>query len=105
VAFMLEGNDFEIHDLGIDVPSEKFVEAIRKVQPGIVAMSGFLTMAFDQMKATVEAIRAAGLRDGVRIMIGGAPMDDAVTKYIGADAFGADASAAVRIAKSWVKGV
>jgi methanogenic corrinoid protein MtbC1 len=104
VAFMLEGNEFEVHDLGVDVPPEKFVEAIRAGRPGIVGMSGFLTLAFDQMKATVEAIRAAGLRDDVRIMIGGAPMDDAVARYVGADAYGRDATAAVRLAKAWVEG-
>ncbi len=102
VAFMLEGSDFEVHDLGVDVSAERFVEAIGQRRPEIVAMSGFLTLAFDQMRATVGAIQAAGLRKGVRIMIGGAPMDEAVTKYIGADAYGPDASAAVRLAKAWV---
>jgi methanogenic corrinoid protein MtbC1 len=104
VAFMLDANDFEIHDLGVDVPAEKFVEKIKEVQPEIVGMSGFLTLAFDQMKDTVEAIRSAGLREQVKIMIGGAPMDEKVARYIGADAFGADASAAVNLAKGWMGG-
>jgi methanogenic corrinoid protein MtbC1 len=102
VAFMLDGNDFEVHDLGVDVPEGRFVEAIRKIRPQIVGMSGFLTLAFDQMKATVAAIANAGLRGGVKIMIGGAPMDEAAVKYVGADAYGPDASAAVRLAKGWV---
>jgi len=104
VGFMLDVNNFEVHDLGVDVPTVKFVEAIRDVKPDIVGMSGFLTMAFDQMKVTVDAIKEAGLRDHVKIMIGGAPMDDAAAVYIGADAFGEDASAAVKLAKDWMGG-
>jgi methanogenic corrinoid protein MtbC1 len=102
VAFMLDCNRFEVHDLGVDVPAARFVEKIRETGAPIVGMSGFLTLAFDQMKATVDAIKAAGLRDSVKIMIGGAPMDDSVARYVGADAFGSDASAAVRLAKGWV---
>ena len=105
VAFMLDVNNFEIHDLGVDVPAEKFIEKIKEVKPQIVGLSGFLTLAFDQMKATVEAMQRAGVRDSVKVMIGGAPMDEAVAKYIGADAYGTDASAAVRLAKSWVGGM
>lgn len=104
VSFMLEVNQFEVHDLGIDVPAEKFVEAIKETQPNVVGLSGFLTMGFDQMRVTVEAIKEAGLRDKVKIMIGGAIMDDDAAQYIGADAYGADASAAVKLAKSWTGG-
>ncbi len=102
VAFMLEVNGFEVHDLGVDVPAATFVAKIQEVQPEIVGMSGFLTLAFDQMKRTVEAIEKAGLRDKVKIMIGGAIMDEGAARYTGADAYGADAAAAVRLAKSWV---
>ena len=102
VAFMLDINNFEVHDLGVDVPAQVFVDKIKEVQPQVVALSGFLTLAFDQMKATVEAIQQANLRDGVKIMVGGAPMDDAATRYIGADAFGSDAGAAVSLAKTWI---
>ena len=101
VAFMLDCNRFEVHDLGVDVPVRRFVEKIRETNAPIVGLSGFLTLAFDQMKATVDAIEAAGLRDSLKIMIGGAIMDDSAAKFIGADAYGADASAAVRLAKSW----
>lgn len=104
VIFMLEINDFEIHDLGVDVAAESFVEKIREVKPEIVGMSGFLTLAFDQMRITVETIQEAGLRNEVKIMIGGAVMDDGVTEYIGADAFGQDATAAVRLATEWTGG-
>ena len=105
VAFMLDVNNFEVHDLGVDVSAEAFIEKIKEVQPQIVGLSGFLTLAFDQMKATVEAMKNAGVRDKVKVMIGGAPMDDTVANYIGADAFGPDASAAVRLAKGWIGGM
>jgi methanogenic corrinoid protein MtbC1 len=101
VAFMLDVNSFEVHDIGVDVPAATFVEKIKQVKPDIVGLSGFLTLGFDQMKRTVEAIQAAGLRDQVKIMIGGAIMDESAAKYVGADAFGADAAAAVRLAKGW----
>ncbi len=101
VCFMLDANNFEVTDLGIDVPSETFVERIQETKPAVVGLSGFLTMAFDEMKRTIQAISDAGLRDRVKIMIGGAIMDDAVVSYVGADAYGADASAAVRLAKGW----
>jgi 5-methyltetrahydrofolate--homocysteine methyltransferase len=95
-------SNFEVHDLGVDVPVEKFVQMIREIQPDIVGLSGFLTLAFEQMRVTIQAIEAAGLREQVKIMIGGAPMDETAAKYIGADAYGKDASAAVHLAKSWV---
>ena len=102
VSFMLDVNGFEVHDLGVDVQAKTFVAKIQEVKPDIVGMSGFLTFAFDQMKRTVDAIKTAGLRDNVRIMIGGAIMDENAARYVGADAYGADAAAAVRLAKSWV---
>jgi methanogenic corrinoid protein MtbC1 len=104
VGFMLDVNNFVVHDLGVDVPAAKFVEAIRDFKPDIVGMSGFLTMAFDQIKLTVDAIREAGLRESVKIMIGGAPMDEAAAIYVGADAYGSDASAAVKLAQAWMGG-
>jgi 5-methyltetrahydrofolate--homocysteine methyltransferase len=104
VAFMLDVNNFEVHDLGVDVPAAKFVDKIREVKPDVVGMSGFLTMAFDQMKNTVEAITQAGFREKVKIMIGGSIMDERAADYAGADAYGADASAAVKLVKSWTGG-
>lgn len=104
VGFMLDVNGFEVVDLGVDVPASDFVAKIQEVQPQVVGLSGFLTLAFDQMKATVDAISAAGLRDQVKIMIGGAIMDETVRAYIGADAYGADATAAVRLAQGWTGG-
>ena len=105
VRFMLDANNFEVHDLGVDVPAATFIDKIREVQPDIVGLSGFLTMAFEQMKITVEAIKEAGLRDQVKIMIGGAIMDSEAAQYIGADAYGANATAAVKLAQSWTGGM
>ena len=102
VAFMLDVNGFEVYDLGIDVPSQKFVDKINETGARIVGLSGFLTLAFDSMKETVEAIKAAGLRDKVKIMIGGGQIDDEVRKYSGADAYGQDAMTGIALAKEWV---
>jgi len=102
VSFMLDVNGFEVLDLGVDVPAQKFVEAIRDFQPQVVGLSGFLTLAFDAMKETVEAIKSAGLRDGVKIMIGGGQVNDKIQEYAGADAYGKDAMAGVSLAKKWV---
>ena len=102
VVFMLDVNGFEVYDLGVDVPVQKFVEKIRESSAPIVGLSGFLTLAFDSMKKTVEAITAAGLRDKVKIMIGGGQVDEEIRKYTGADAYGKDAMAGVSFAKKWV---
>jgi 5-methyltetrahydrofolate--homocysteine methyltransferase len=104
VVFMLDSAGFEVLDLGIDVPQEKFVDAIKEFQPKVVGLSGFLTLAFDSMKATVEAIGEAGFRDQVKIMIGGGQMDEHVKAYCGADAYGADAVAAVSLSRHWIGG-
>jgi methanogenic corrinoid protein MtbC1 len=102
VSFLLDVNGFDVLDLGVDVSSQKFVEAIRDFQPQVVGLSGFLTLAFDVMKETVEAIKAAGLRDEVKIMIGGGQVNEEIRKYAGADAYGKDAMAGVSLAKKWV---
>jgi len=102
VAFMLDVNNIEVHDLGVDVPANKFVEKVKEVKPEVVAMSGLLTLAFDQMKVTVEALVEAGVRDSVKIMIGGAAMNEDAAAYIGADAYGADATAAIKLAQEWM---
>ena len=101
VVFMLDVNGFQVFDLGVDVPAQTFVKKISAVKPDVVALSGFLTVAFDSMKRTVEAIKSAGLRDTVKIMVGGGSMDEHACGYAGADAFGTDAMAAVTLAKQW----
>jgi methanogenic corrinoid protein MtbC1 len=102
VTFMLDVNGFEVLDLGVDVSPQKFVEAMGSFQPQVVGLSGFLTLAFDAMKETVEAIKAAGLRDGVKIMVGGGQINEQIRQYTGADAWGKDAMAAVSLAKNWI---
>jgi 5-methyltetrahydrofolate--homocysteine methyltransferase len=102
VTFMLDANGFDVKDLGVDVPAEKFVEAIREFQPQVVALSGFLTLAFDAMKETVKAIEAAGLRNGIKIIVGGGPVNEEVRNYTGADGYGKDAMAGVSLAKQWI---
>jgi 5-methyltetrahydrofolate--homocysteine methyltransferase len=102
VVFMLDVSGFEVYDLGVDVPPQKFVEKIKETRAPIVGLSGFLTLAFDSMKETVAAIKAAGLRDKVRVMIGGGQIDEEIKKYTGADAYGRDAMAGVSLAKTWL---
>ena len=104
VVMMLEVSGYDVHDLGIDVPVESFVAAIREHSPEVVGLSGLLTLAFDSMKDTVEGIAAAGLRDQVKIMIGGSPVDQQVQGYTGADGWGRDAAAALRMAAAWTGG-
>ena len=102
VDFMLDANGFQVYNLGVDVPVEKFVEKLKETDARILGLSGFLTPAFDVMKETVQAVEAAGLRDRTKIMIGGGQIDDEVRKYASADAYGKDAMVAVSLAKGWV---
>ncbi len=102
VTFMLDVNGFDVHDLGIDVAPETFIAKIKEVGPEVVGLSGFLTFSYDKMKETIEAIAAAGLRDKVKVMIGGGMIDEKIRAYSGADAYGRDAMAAVTLAKRWV---
>jgi methanogenic corrinoid protein MtbC1 len=102
VGFMLEANGYEVHDLGVDVPEEKFVQAIQEVNPQVVGLSGLLTSIFDSMRSTVEAIKKAGLRERVKVMIGGGQLDERVKDYVGADGFGTVAITALTLAKQWI---
>jgi len=102
VGFMLDLNGFDVTDLGVDVPPEKFVETVKATGAKIVGLSGFLTLAFDPMKDTVAALKAAGLND-VKVMIGGGQVDENIRQYTAADAYGKDAMAAVALAKEWAK--
>ena len=104
VVFMLDVNGYEVFDLGIDVPVQKFVDTVKETGSKVVGLSGFLTLAFQSMKDTIEAIKEAGLRDQVKIMIGGGQIDDQVKTFSGADAYGKDAMAAVTLAKGWIGG-
>ena len=102
VVFMLDLNGFEVTDLGVDVSAAKFVAAVKETGATIVGLSGFLTLAFDPMKNTIAALRAAGL--DTKVMVGGGQIDEQIREYTGADAYGKDAMAAVGLAKGWVGG-
>jgi len=103
VCMMLEGAAFEIVDLGTDVAPEKFVEAVKSTGAQIVALSALLTTTMPNMKTTIEALKAAGLRDKVKVMIGGAPVSEGYAHEIGADGYSVDASRAVSLAQSLIK--
>jgi 5-methyltetrahydrofolate--homocysteine methyltransferase len=100
VAMMLEGGGFEVVDIGIDVPAQKFIDAIRLHQPKLVGLSALLTTTMKEMEATIAAIDAAGLRNQVRVMVGGAPVTEQFARDIHADGYARDAATAVELAKS-----
>jgi len=102
VTFMLDVSGYDVLDVGIDVPVQVFVEKAREFKPQVIGLSGFLTLAFDAMKKTVAALEEAGLRDSVKIMIGGGQMDDWICKYARADAYGKDAIAAINLCRQWI---
>ncbi|MBN2027514.1 MAG: corrinoid protein [Actinobacteria bacterium] len=98
VATMLKCNGYDVHDLGVDVSPQAFVDKASSTNAGLVAMSGLLTLAFDAMKDTVDALAEAGLRDRLKIIIGGGPVNEKVLDYCGADALGKDPAEAVKLA-------
>ena len=102
VTFMLDINGFEVKDIGVDVPVQKFIDEIEAFQPDVVGLSGFLTLAFDSMKETITAFDARGIRDRFKIMIGGGQIDETVRAYTGADAFGVNAVEAVGLCRKWL---
>lgn len=102
VASMLEGAGFEIINLGVDISAEKFVESVRSNDADILALSALLTTTMGNMKGVIEALEAAGLRNKVKIMIGGAPISEAFSQQIGADGYSSNGNAAVRLAKELV---
>ncbi|KPU45615.1 methionine synthase [Oxobacter pfennigii] len=100
---MAEAAGFTVVDLGIDQPSSSFVEKVKEVKPVVVGMSGVLTLALEAMKDTVDALKEAGLRDSVKIIIGGNPVTKEACVQIGADAFTTNAAEGVKICQGWVK--
>lgn len=99
VASMLEGGGFEVHDLGADVPAEKFIEAVNSRRADIVALSALLTVTMPAIRSTIEALKRSGLRDRIKIMVGGAPVTEQYAREIGADGYSENASAAVALAR------
>lgn len=104
VKMMLEGTGFEVHDLGVDVPAEKYVEACKEVKPQIIGMSALLTTTMGEMKNVIQAFNEAGIRDDVIMMIGGAPVTQKFSDDIGADIYGKDAAEAATLAKERIVG-
>jgi len=102
VTFMLEINGFKVVDLGIDVSVSHFIDAIKQNEPSVVGLSGFLTLAFDSMKETIQAIEQEGLRDNCKIMIGGGQVDESIKEHTGADAFGSNAMDALNLCREWM---
>lgn len=104
VIALLEAAGFEVHDLGVNVRPDKFVEAIEDIEPEIVGMSGLLTLAIESMRKSVEAISRAGLRERVKIIVGSCRLDETAREYIGADAWTNEAATGVRICRNWIGG-
>ena len=102
VCMMLEGAGFQVVDMGTDVSPEAFVDAVNEHQPDFIVMSALLTTTMPGMKSTIEALQKAGLRDHVKVLIGGAPINNAYAEKIGADGYAQDASRAVKLARSLV---
>jgi 5-methyltetrahydrofolate--homocysteine methyltransferase len=99
VCMMLQGAGFEIVDLGVDVTSEKFIDVIKTEDISIIGMSALLTTTMPSMKDTIEALKAAGVRDKVKVIIGGAPVSQTYSDEITADGYAADAASAVEVSK------
>jgi 5-methyltetrahydrofolate--homocysteine methyltransferase len=105
VGMMLEGGGFEVVDIGIDVPPEKFIQAAKDHGAQMIGMSALLTTTMMQMKATIEALKASGLKDGIKTIIGGAPVTEEFARNIGADGYAPDAASAVDQLKKLLKRV
>jgi len=103
VSMMLEGGGFKVHSLGVDVTAESFIEAVEREKPNILAMSALLTSTMTCMPKVIEGLENSGLRDHVKVMIGGAPVTQDYATKIGADGYGKDAAAAVRVARKLLK--
>ncbi len=102
VASMLEGVGFEVIDLGIDVPTEKFIDSLRENQAQILCMSALLTTTMTMMEVVIEALEEAGMRQGVKVMVGGAPVTENFAAQIGADGYSDNANAAAKLAKQLI---
>ncbi len=103
VASMLEGGGFEVIDLGTDVAPEKFVEAVKEKDPNLICLSALLTVTMPSMKSTIEALQQAGVRQKVKVLIGGAPITQSFANQIGADGYGENAASAVNLARGFVE--
>ena len=104
VVGMLKAANYDVHDLGVDVPPENFIDVLKETKARVLGLSALLTTAFESMKDTVDTIKEAGIRSEVKIMIGGGPVNQEVVEYSGADDWGADAQEAVTLCNRFMKG-
>ena len=102
VATLLELNGFEVKDLGVDITKDQIISEAKELDADVIGLSGLLTLSFDPMKELVEALKAEGLRDKIKVIIGGGQMDEQVRDYVGADAFVVDAVSGIKLCKDWV---
>ncbi len=102
-GMMMELSGFEVIDLGVDVPVDTIIAKVEEVKPELIGMSGLLTLAFDPMKAVVDKLKEKGLRDSVKVMVGGGQFDQTVCDFIGADGYSTDAVVGVNICKGWLE--
>jgi methanogenic corrinoid protein MtbC1 len=102
VGMLMDINGFEVRDLGVDVPAQRFWDEYNEFQPDIIGMSGLLTLAYESMKNVVDGLKEMGVRDKVKVIIGGGQVDEHAGKYVGTDAFVTDAVAGINICKGWV---
>lgn len=100
---MMEAAGFVVYDLGIDQPVSAFVNKVKELKPDIVGMSGVMTLALEAMKLTIDGLKEAGLRNDVKIIIGGSPVTQKICEHIGADAFASNATEGVKTCQRWVK--
>lgn len=104
VAMMLEGAGFRVLDLGVDLSVEKLIDQVKSIQPEILGLSALLTTTMPEMQKVIQELKAQGLRDKIKVMVGGAPVDRAFAEKIGADGYGANAAEAVELARRFVAG-
>lgn len=103
VIALAEAAGFDVIDLGVDVPPQRFVEAVKEHNPDIVGMSGLLTLAIESMKRAVDQLKSAGLRDKVKVIIGGGRVDQHACEYVGADAWSNDAATGIKVMVNWMR--
>jgi methanogenic corrinoid protein MtbC1 len=104
VHMLMDINGFEVKDLGVDVPAQRFCEAAKEFQPDIVGLSGLLTLSYESMRQVVDALKEIGMRDKVKVIIGGGQVDEHACKYVGADAWVTDVVTGVKYALKWMEG-
>ncbi len=103
VAGLLASNGYQVIDIGVDLPPAKFVDAVKQHQPAVLGLCGLLTIAYDSMKATIDALKQAGLRKKVKVIVGGGAVDQKVSEFVGADGWGGTAADAVKLCQQFIK--